>query len=227
MKAVILAGGKGKRMKELTKHIPKPMIKINQRPFLSYLIENLLELGFDIGIVVGYKKEKIIEFLNNNKIKAEIIEQKEQKGTGDAVKQVKAFVNGENFIVVMGDNYYEKQDLKNIAKQDEFCYVGCFSSQHPESYGVIIEKNGFLKDIVEKPKEFISNLVNTGLYKFTKDVFSALNKIKISERGEYELTDAIKILARENKVKIVKLSSWIDMSVKEDLARVEEFLNKK
>ena len=80
----------------------------------------------------------------------------------------------------------------------------------------------------EKPEEFVGNLINTALYKFTPEIFKALDKIKLSPRGEYELTDAITILSKRGKVKVIKVKDWwLDLGCKEDIPKIEEFLKKK
>ena len=91
MKIVVLAAGKGIRMLPLTNDVPKVLVKVGGKPFLHYVFASIKEAGFDdIGIIVGYKKEKIKEFLDEYGYDATLIEQKEQKGTGDAIKCVKA-----------------------------------------------------------------------------------------------------------------------------------------
>jgi len=230
MKIVILAAGMGKRMGKLTNVIPKPLIRINNRPFLYYLLENIKSLDLDLGIIVGYKGGEIIKFCEKNYIKATFIEQKEQKGTGDAIKHARDFVGNNNFLVVMGDNYYSEKDLRKVCKEDNINYIAAIKSKCPERYGVVVEKNIFLKEIVEKPTCFVNNVVNTGLYKFTPEIFKAIEKIKLSERGEYELTDAIKLLAKENKVKVAEIKDWLDLGCPEDISKIESFfknLNKK
>jgi len=225
MKAVILAGGRGKRMKELTKFLPKPLIKIQNRPFLKYVIQNLIKAGItEIGIVVHYKKEKIEEFLKENKIKAELIEQSSPLGTGHAIKAAENFVNNENFIVVMGDNYYSEEDIKNMIIDDDFEYVAGLKHKNPEKYGVLVEQNNFLTDMPEKPKIFVSDLINIALYKFTPRIFKALEDIPKSERGEYEINDAIKKLAKEKRVKVIKVkNNWLDLGCPEDIPKLERF----
>ena len=220
-----MAAGKGVRMLPLTKDIPKPLIRVNGKPFLYYLMKNLIKAGFeDIGIIVGYKKEKIKEFLGEFGFRAELIEQKEQLGTGHAVKVVKDFIQN-NFIVVNGDNLYSAEDLKKINIEDAFNYVSGFPVDNPDKFGVLLQKDGFLQSIAEKPKEFKGNMINTGLYKFTPEIFSVLKTLKKSERGEYELTEAITCLAEENKVKVFNLSDyWIDFGCPEDLPKLETFL---
>ncbi|MBW2965866.1 NTP transferase domain-containing protein [Candidatus Woesearchaeota archaeon] len=228
MKAVIMAAGKGTRMLPLTESIPKVLVEINGKPFLYYVLENLKKAGFnDIGIIVGYKKEKFPEFLKKYNFKAELIEQKEQKGTGHAVMQAKDFCKNENFIVLGGDNLFSIKDLKAVKQQDEFCYVVGKEVNNPEKYGVLITKDDKLIEIKEKPKEFVGNLINIGLYKFTSEIWDALDKIELSERGELELTDAITILAQKDKVKVLKLKDyWLDLGSKEDIPKIEEFFKK-
>lgn len=229
MKAVILAAGKGTRLLPLTRTIPKVLILINGKPFLWYLLENLRKAGIsEFGIVVNHRKEKMKEFLEYYKIKATLIDQPEPLGTGDAVKQAKNFCGKENFIVVSGDNLYAVEDLKAVQQKDKFCYMAGKEVEDWQKYGVLIVERDTLVKIVEKPKEFVGNLVNTGLYKCTVDIWPALNKIKPSSREEYEFTDALSVLAKEGKVKVLKLQDyWLDLGKKEDIPKIEEFLGKK
>ena len=228
MKAIILAAGKGIRALPLTKIIPKVLIDINGKPFLYYLLKNLEKAGFDeIGIIVGYKKEEFPEFLKKYGFKATLIEQKELLGTGHAVIQAKEFIQNENFVVLGGDNLWSANDLKAMAIEDDLNYVAGFKVDNPEKYGVLAVKKDSLIEIKEKPVQFVGNLINTGLYKFTLEIYSVLAKIKKSPRGEYEVTDAINVLAEQKKVKIVKVRDyWIDLGCKEDVPEVEEQIAK-
>lgn len=225
-KAVIMAAGKGTRMLPLTKTVPKVLIPINRKPFLMYVIENLKKAGYEeFGIIAGHLKENIDDFVKENDINASIIEQKEQKGTGHAVMQARDFCKDEDFIVLGGDNLFSVKDLQNINRPDEFCYIVGKESEHPEKYGVLIADGFMLKKIHEKPKEFVGSLINIGLYKFTSDIWGALDKIELSERGEYELTDAITLLAKQDKIKVLELQDyWLDLGCLKDIPKVEEFL---
>ena len=225
-KIVILAAGKGTRMMPMTKYIPKVLININGKPFLYYVMKNVLKAGYDdIAIISGYKGEKIREFLDEFGFKAKLISQKKILGTGHALKQVKDFVNGGSFAVICGDNLCSVKDLSAIKKINKFCYVSGMEHPRPEKYGVLIEGGGILKKIVEKPKSFVGNLVNVGLYKFTNDIFNVLDNLKKSERGEYELTDAISFLAKKGKVKVITLKDyWLDLGSLDDIPNVEQFL---
>ena len=228
-KIVIMAAGKGTRMMPLTRYVPKTLINVGGKPFLYYVIKNVLKAGYtEIGIVVGYKKEKIQEFLKDFGFKAKLMEQKKRLGTGHALKQIKGFVDGEDFVVIGGDNLWSANDLKAMRSKSKFCYLAGMEHPSPEKYGVLLGEGGMLKKIVEKPKSFVGNLINVGLYKFTKDIFEALDKIEKSERGEYELTDAISLLASQGKVKVMELKDyWLDLGCLDDIPRIEQFLTKK
>jgi bifunctional UDP-N-acetylglucosamine pyrophosphorylase/glucosamine-1-phosphate N-acetyltransferase len=228
MKAVIMAAGKGTRMLPLTEEVPKVLVEINGKPFLYYVLKNLERAGYDdIGIVIGYKKEQFPDFLEKYGFKATLIEQEEQKGTGHAVMQAREFTKDENFVVLGGDNIWSPKDLKGIARDDNLNYIAGYEVKDPEKYGVLVTKGDSLVEIVEKPTKFVGNLINTGLYKFTPEIYRALEKIERSKRGEYELTDAISLLASEGKVRVVRVEDyWIDLGSKEDIPNVSEALKK-
>jgi len=227
MKVVILAAGKGVRLQPLTNDVPKPLIEVNGKPFLYYLINELAKTGFDysdIGIVVGYKRGKIEEFIKKYKFSVTLIEQKEQLGTGHAVSAAKDFIGRDNFIVVMGDNLYLADDITKIKNDDDLCYVAGFHHSNPERFGILVVDDDKLVRIIEKPKQLISDLINAGLYKFTPEIFEALKVIKKSERGEYELTDAITWLADKRKVMVVEIETWLDLGNADDIQNIEDFL---
>jgi len=225
--AVILAAGKGVRMLHLTAETPKPLIVINNKPFLYYLLENLKSAGYEkLLIVVGHKKEKLFDFIKNNGFDFEIefVNQEQQLGTGHAVKLVHNFVSG-NFVVINGDNLYSPKDLAAVNLEDNYNYIFALEHEHPERFGVLKTENDFLIEIEEKPKKPSSNLINAGLYKFTPEIFDALDHIKKSERGEYELPSAISLLADQKKFKVQKLKNYfVDLGVFDDVPSVEKFV---
>ncbi len=226
MKAVIMAAGEGTRMLPLTKKAPKVLVEVNGKPFLYYVMNHLQAAGFDeIGIIVGYMKEKFPPFLEKYGFEASLIEQDEQKGTGHALKLAKDFAGKDNFVVLGGDNLWSVNDLETIAQDDAECYIAGIKVEEPQRYGVLVEKGGKLVRIHEKPEKYVGDLINTGLYKFTPGIFDALEQIKLSPRGEYELTDAITILAEKGKVNVYALKDyWLDLGSIEDVEKVEKFL---
>jgi len=246
-KVVVAAAGQGTRMLELSKDKSKHLIEVVKRPFLAYVLDNLIAAGYcHIILVVGYKEELMEEFVReyfsetekldickNDKLKIEIVDQhkilgpkEKEYGTACPIKCVKNKVGNENFIYLYGDNLFSVQDLKTMNIDDEFCYVAGLKHENPEKYGVLI-KDGkdFLEKIIEKPKEFVGDLINAGIYKFTPEVFDKLPLIKKSPRGEYEITDAISLLAKEKKVKIKEIKDyWLDFGNPDDIKKVSDFL---
>lgn len=227
MKVVILAAGKGTRCLPLTEKTPKVLLQMNGDPFLSYLLHNLRKAGFsEYIIIVGHLKEKIADYVHKNDVNAVLIEQKEQLGTGHALMQVERLLAKESFLLVSGDNLYAYKDIREIAKATSTTVAG-IPVRNPERYGVLLTENGRLKQILEKPKHPPSNLINTGLYKFTPEIFQALKQIKITPVGEYYLTDAINLLAAEGKVDVKQLKDyWLDLGRLEDIPSVESRLRK-
>ncbi len=236
-KVLISAAGRGTRMLHLSKDKPKHLIKTNGKPFLYYLLNNLKEAGFTEAImVVGYKKEMIDDFLKNynGQFNVTIINQfevlgEDQYGTACPVRCVKDLLENENFLAIYGDNLYSVEDLEafNEVISDDYCYIAGLPHEQPQNYGVLqVDDKGMLKEIIEKPKNPHGNLINTGLYKFTPEVFDYLDKIELSPRGEYELTDVISLLAKQGKVKVKDLKGiWLDFGKPEDISKVENYLN--
>ncbi len=229
-KAVVLAAGKGTRMLPITKNIPKHMIEINGKPFLYYLLSALNDAGYDqISVIVNYKKEIIIDFLNENpSLNAKPFDLDEILGSAYAVGKIKEFVGNENFIAVGGDNLWSARDLKAINIDDNLNYVAGYEVEDPSKYGVLVTGSDKLEKIYEKPKEFVGNLINTGLYKFTPEIFKAIERVEKSPRDEYEITDALSSLAEKGKVNVVKLRDfWLDLGCPEDIPIVEDFLKER
>jgi len=237
-KVVISAAGQGTRMLELSKNMSKHLIEVNNKPFLAYLLDNILKAGYtEIILVVGFREDMIREFLKTYTFSGvipnitiinqfEILGPKEKEyGTACPLKCVKDFVKQSNFISLVGDNFYSTEDLKLINIDDEYNYVAGIENDHPEKFGVLIKEGEFLKEIVEKPTEFMGNLINTSLYKFTPEVFEKLPLIGKSKRGEYEITDVISLLAKDKKVKVKILKdNWMDFGKPEDLEKFSDFI---
>lgn len=221
-----MAAGKGTRMLPLTEKIPKQLIEINEKPFLFYLLDSLKKAGYKkFAIIANHKIEKMEEYIDGSDFDAQIIDQGGSEGTAYAVKKAKDFTEDDQFIVLGGDNLWSVNDLKAIQKNDDFNYIAGYEVENPSKYGVLVEENGKLARIHEKPKEFVGNLINSGLYKFTPEVFEIIDSLKKSPRGEYELTDAVSTLAERGKMRVLKLQDfWLDLGCIEDIPKVSEFL---
>src|SRR3989339_1571013 len=234
-KVLIAAAGRGTRMLHLSKDKPKHLIETNGKPFLYYLLSNLKSAGFkEMIMVVGYKKELMDDFFKQygQEFNLQLVNQfeilgEDRYGTACPLECSQDLLRGGSFLSVCGDNLYSVEDLKRFNIDDKYCYVAGLPHKQPENYGVLaIDDKGFLKEIVEKPKEPIGNLINTGLYKFPAEVFDYLKKIKVSPRGEYELTSVINLMAKDKKVKALDLKGdWLDFGKPEDIEKVENYLN--
>ncbi len=234
-KVVVSAAGQGTRMLELSENKSKHLIEVQKKPFLAYLLDNILKAGYEeIILVVGFREDMIREFLKSYDFRGikvvnqfEILGPKEKEyGTACPIKCVKNLVGNENFISLVGDNFYTVKDLKLMNIDDNYNYVAGVSNEHPEKFGVLVEDgDDFLDKIIEKPKEFVGNLINTSLYKFTPEIFEKVFQTEKSPRGEFEITDAISLLAKEKKVKVKKMNDfWMDFGRPEDIEKLSKFL---
>ena len=222
MQAVILAAGKSTRAHPLTINRPKPLIKIGDRTILQHNLEQLMGLVDEVIVVVGYRKEMIKDFLGNefNDLKITYVEQDEQLGPGHAVKQAEGLIK-DRFIVMNGDDLYSREDIETCVKH-RYCLL-VQEVEEPSQFGVVVTENGLVKRIVEKPKEFISNLVNTGLYVFDKRIFD-LNLEK-TERSEYEITDYVSWIAQKDKVYFESVKGcWIPITYPWSMLKANEYL---
>ena len=218
---VILAGGKGKRLSPITDDTPKSMIRILQKPLLEWLsegaVENLTEIG-KIILVVGSGKNEIISHFSSLPYSKKIVfaEQKEPLGTADALFSAESFVSSDNFLVLNGDTFSAPSFftfLKPLIEKKEPFIVG---KRVPsgKNYGVLdADQSGSLKRIIEKPSSDSENaLISTGCFFLPKTFFPLLKKISKSERGEFEVTDALSLFASESKLKVMEFSGfWSDI----------------
>jgi bifunctional UDP-N-acetylglucosamine pyrophosphorylase/glucosamine-1-phosphate N-acetyltransferase len=237
-KVVIAAAGQGTRMLDLSKDKPKHLIEVNGRPFLAYVLDNLFMAGYsDITLVGGYMNDLMENFEKNYSPPGEeefnikfvnqyeILGPKEKiYGTACPLMCVKDVIK-EQFLFIGGDNLFSINDLKEMNADDNFNYIAGLTHKNPENYGVLVADGEYLEKIVEKPKEFVGNLINAGLYKFTPEIFDKISEIKKSPRGEYEITDAVSLLAKDKKVKIKQIKDyWYDFGKPEDIEKLAEFL---
>ncbi len=197
MQAVIMAAGKSTRTYPLTFNRPKPLLEVLDKTILEHNLDQLIGIVDEVIIVVGFMKEKIMEKFGASykSLKLTYVEQKEQLGTGHALMMAKPFLK-DQFIVLNGDDLFSKEDLASIAKHDYAILV----REVPDvtSFGAVVVEEKKVKKIVEKPATNISKYANIGAYTFKTDVFNI--ELKKTERGEYEITDYISVLAAKNLV---------------------------
>jgi UDP-N-acetylglucosamine diphosphorylase / glucose-1-phosphate thymidylyltransferase / UDP-N-acetylgalactosamine diphosphorylase / glucosamine-1-phosphate N-acetyltransferase / galactosamine-1-phosphate N-acetyltransferase len=222
MKALILAAGKGERLRPLTDTAPKIMLPVAGKPILQHNLEQLSGIAEEAVIVVGYMGSAIKDYFGSEfqGIKLRYVEQKEQLGTGHALMQAKGALSG-RFVMMMGDDLYRREDIRACARNE--LAVLCIPGD-TKNFGACVEKDGMLKKIVEKSEKPVSALVNTGLYVLDERVFGI--RLSKSPRGEYEATDAVNALAAKYGVKCIHGSFWLPIGYPWKLLEANEALLK-
>jgi len=172
--AIILTAGEGQRLRPFTVTRPKAMLSIADKPILQYAVEALAQNGIrNIVFVVGYRKEQVYDYMGAGErfgVDITYVTQETQLGTAHALSQAKELAEDE-FLVLPGDNLIEADTISDfVAMRPEAVLVK--RVDNPVRYGVVNVDRGEVKDIVEKPEEAGSNIVNTGIYAFTREIFN-------------------------------------------------------
>ncbi len=221
---VILCGGKGTRMGDLVKDVPKPLIKIGDKTLLQMKLEALPQNVERVFIVVSHMKEKIIEHVESLKYPKPIIfvDQKETLGTAHALWQVKDQV-GEDFICMMGDDLYATKDIEFMGGLE--WSIGTFLNP-PKVGELSFEKEGnFLTAAMVVDENFNKKEVNynTGMYKLKKDIFSQ-QMVPINGGTEFGLPQTILEFSKDtnNPLYLHNLCMWEIINSPEDLDRVKK-----
>ena len=230
-KAVVLAAGRGTRMRELTSEVPKPMIEVRGKPVLQHIVEGLRDAGVRQSlIVVCYRADAVRQFFGDGSrlnIRIQYTTQTVQDGTGRVVDLSRDFVEECPFILSYGDILVDPANYKRIANlhQNIEAIVTVTRGEDVSKGGAVFVNDQMeLVDLREKarPGEPTSRWYNAGIYAFRPSIFEFTAKLKPSPRGEYELTDAIRDLAQSGKkVKALELTGeWADVRDPEILARL-------
>jgi UDP-N-acetylglucosamine diphosphorylase/glucosamine-1-phosphate N-acetyltransferase len=217
--AVVLAAGEGTRLRPLTYTRPKLMIPVAGRPFLHHMLSELSEAGLKKAVVVvGYKAEFVKKYLDENAkkigLKIEYALQETPRGTGHAFSVASEYVSDERFIGLCGDNFYPASDISAFLKRAETepdFLAGAIEVEEPQRFGIFSVQGERITNVFEKPANPPSNLANTSLYLFDRSIFESARKLVRSPRGEYEITDILRVMAGRNRLKFHKLSYWKDL----------------
>lgn len=227
--AMILAAGRGTRMKNLTEELPKPMLPVRGQPILQTILEGLRDNGVRrFLIVVGYRQDVIRGHFGDGSafgVEVRYAVQEVQNGTGKVVELGKDFTGRNPFVLSYGDilvpkpsygplTVLEGDDARMTVKVDQDVRKG----------GAVFIQNGFVTDLIEKPgpDQPTSPYYNAGIYTFTPKIYDYTAKLQLSPRGEYELTDAIRAMALDGKrIRAVELAGdWADVRDPDVLAQL-------
>jgi NDP-sugar pyrophosphorylase family protein len=230
-KAVLLAAGKGTRMRQLTEELPKPMIAVRGQPILKHIVDGLRAAGVThFQIIVGWRADVVRNYFGDGSkfgVSVEYATQVVQDGTGRVVELAKDFVGTDAFVLSYGDILIEPENYcRLVALGDAEALVSVKHNPGEIAKGgaVFVNERFEMTDLREKPKpgEPTSPWYNAGVYAFRPSIFEFTAKLEKSPRGEYELTDAIRALAQSGrKVQVVELAGdWADVRDPEVLAQL-------
>jgi len=222
LKAVVLAAGEGTRLRPFTNSRPKVMIPVANRPILQHVLGGLVKAGIkDVVLVVGYKKERIMSHFGDGKAvgaNIQYVVQDRQLGTAHALRVAKGAVEGD-FLVIAGDNLIDVQTVQDLLKHQSGNAVVVTSSDMPSKYGVVRTEGDQVISIIEKPSNKISNIISTGMYHFTPNIFKLIDEGMA--QGESSITDILQNNLQKVPLQAVRTSGrWMDAVYPWDLIRL-------
>ena len=227
MKVVIPLAGKGSRLRPHTHVTPKPLLRVGDKPVMSYIMDDLRDLGVQEAVfITGHLKEKVEEYVGTEypEFRAEYVEQAVQDGTAGAVELARPYVS-EDLLIIFVDTLFDA-DLSLVKRlpDDVAGVIWVKEVEDYQRFGVVVtDEDGFMRQIVEKPSEPISKLANIGLY-YIRDwelLFEGIDHVRNSPpgpSGEYYLTDAFQYMIDKGaKLKVVEVEGWYDAGKPETL----------
>ncbi len=224
MQCVILAAGKGTRMRPLTNSLPKPLVKVAGKTLLDHIVESLPSSVEELIIVTGYLEENIRAHCGQefHGKKVTYIHQSEQKGTAHALWLCKEHLRG-RFLFMFADDLHGKDDIARVTSYSRAMLT--FQTDTPERFGIVVRHpDGTLADIIEKPEHPPSNLASTGVMVLDTHIFEY--EVKSEKNGEFYLTDIIEEYAQKYPIAVVEQRLWIPIGYPEDVEKAEHQLLK-
>lgn len=223
MQCVILAAGKGTRLRPLTEHTPKPLVEVAGSTLLDHIVSALPSAVDELIIVTGYLEEQIKDHCGTtfHGRSVRYVTQVEQKGTAHALWLCKEYIRG-RFLFMFADDLHGRIDLARITSYTRAMLT--YTTSTPERFGIVVRHpDGTLAEIVEKPEHPPSNLASTGVMVLDEHIFE-FDPFAKDNNGEYYLTDVIAAYAKEYPLAVVEQSLWIPIGYPEDIARAEKIL---
>jgi len=236
LKALILAGGRGKRLENVSTDINKCMLKLHNRPLISYSLDNAVNAGVDeIIIVVGYRAEDIINEFGNNYsgTKVTYAIQREQKGLVHAIETARDALNGSDFITFLGDEILiepkHAEMIEFFQSGDPFVVCGVVIPEErgeiSKTYAIIQDEHSTVHRLIEKPKKPLNDIQGTGNCIFNNSIFDYIEETPINQkRGEKELVDMIQCAVDDGRtVKTFNIGlGYFNINLEGDIALFED-----
>jgi len=231
MKGVVLAAGKGVRMRELTEHFAKPLLPVANTPVLGWTLGALRTAGVqEVLIVVGHLQEQVRRLIGDGSqlgLRVEYVEQPRMQGTGEAAMCAREFAGEDPFVLVFGDILTPPHNLPVLVRQFDRHAPAAMLTTHwvedPWAGAAVYVQDGVVTRIVEKPPKgtATTHFDNAGIFVFSPVIFDLLDQTELSPRGEYELTDALNMLTQgETTLRAYELDGfWSNVTSPEELLR--------
>jgi len=231
MKAWVLSAGEGTRMRPLTANLPKPLLPVAGKPFLAHTIAALREAGvMEMTVLIGWQGRRVKEYFGRGDalgVKLSYEEQGERLGTANAIGLARSHVKGD-FLSVNGDVVISAKAVKGLLAYHSKVkgpVMAVAEVENPSAFGVVELDGDRVAGLEEKPKAPKSKLINAGVYVFPEDVFPLIDKTPKSPRGEYEITDTIRLMMDAGDVYAYRLPDpWIDVGRPWDLLEANGIL---
>lgn len=223
MQCVILAAGKGTRLRPLTDTCPKPLVKVGGMTLLDHIVSALPSSVDELIIVTGYLGHMIQEYCGEefHGRKVTYIEQVEQNGTAKALWLCKDLIKG-RFLFLFADDIHGKDDLARATSYTRSLLVASVSN--PEKFGIVVRNpDGTLGLMIEKPEHAPSNCASTGAMVLDQHIFEFEPETTV--KGEYYLTEVIERYAQKYPIAIVEQQLWIPIGYPEDITKAETLLS--
>ena len=220
MKGIVLAGGLGTRLHPLTKITNKHLLPIYDRPMIYYPIQTLVDAGIkEIMIVTGGNNAGDFLKLLGSGLEfglkhLDFTYQAREGGIAQAIGLCEYFAGGEKMVVILGDNIIErniKESISRFKKQKDGATIFLKNVRNPEEYGVAEIRGRRVVNIIEKPKKPRSNLAVLGIYMYDGRVFDIIRSLRLSKRGELEITDVNNAYIKDGSMRYEMLTGgWAD-----------------
>lgn len=222
MQCVILAAGKGTRLRPLTENTPKQLVSVAGKPLLDYIVAELPSSVDELIIVTGYLEDQIKAHCGSEYFgkKVTYITQEKPTGTAHALWLCKDLLKG-RFLFMFGDDIHGRQDIARACSYTRSMLT--LTTDTPERFGIVVRHpDGTLAEIIEKPQHPPSNLASTGMMVLDDNIFKYPPEVETN--GEYYLTDVISKYAKDYPIAVVEQVLWIPIGYPEDIKKAERIL---